>query len=165
MLVSILTRCVSADIFAKTLIHNYSLEARINPLPVPGEDAAAIAARTARAEAYTTAVNQIKTLWKSAYKTAFNRKYDVLQAPRSSISTDAIVGTRQLMLLKHKMDNPPTVGVDVDTIHNRDQAESAKVVLLLSRPKDSRCTFWKAKLDKNVFASFFKDSRDVVDVW
>jgi hypothetical protein len=144
-------------------IRNYTIEAHICTMPVANEDAQARARRLALGAAYTAAVSDIRTLWVQTYTNAFNRELDLL-AKLGSDKPEYALCHRQVALLKNRMENPPTAGINVAMLNNVEQARSALMVPLFSRPADERSVFWKHMFDVDTFASFFKESKSIVDL-
>jgi hypothetical protein len=133
-------------------------------MPVTGEDLAAITARTTLGQAYTQAITDIQNLWVSTYTSAYNKQSDAISHISESATAELAIAQRQLKHLKDNMQKPPSHDLDVTTINNRAQASAAKVLPLFGRSPSERADFWQGLFTADVFASFFKESRGVVDL-
>jgi hypothetical protein len=66
--------------------------------------------------------------------------------------------------LQTNLDNPPTCDVDLNTINTPAQARAARTIPLACRTHGARGWFWQYLFNNDVYASFFKDACDIVDL-
>jgi hypothetical protein len=105
------------DTLVQVMICNYTIEAHICTMPVVNEDAQARARRLTLGAAYSAAASDIYIIWVQTYTDAFNREVELL-AQLGDKPTEYAVCQRQLALVKNRMENPPTAGINVSTMNN-----------------------------------------------
>jgi hypothetical protein len=144
----------------QTLITNWSLDARIAEIAVPGETPAAAATRNANRAAYLPALAQIQELWHDTYE----------QALYSASARVGITGglkkkryERARDLYRVMKDHPPAPPQGVDRLNARG-CEQAKEVPFAFRAKQDRLAAFRGYMKKDVVASHFSTLMNVVDV-
>jgi hypothetical protein len=128
---------------------------------VPRETADARNARLAKAQAYTQAVEQIKTLWRDSYLSGHNKAVQRMTQTTGLISRD---WQRRSALWKELAQNPPKATCDVNTLQTREQCNAAMTLYLYDLGKDARLDVWTSMFTADIFATFFFQSRHVVDL-
>jgi hypothetical protein len=133
-------------------------------MAVPGETAQALTDRLALGVGYTKATSDAIDLWTCKYRNAYNEKKDQLEKLGRNKHFEYALCQRQIKLYKERMEHPPSVGVNIATLNNPAAARAALRVPLFNRSTNDRSAFWQVRFDADVFASFMKGSKAIVDL-
>ncbi|KAH7068810.1 hypothetical protein BKA63DRAFT_569682 [Paraphoma chrysanthemicola] len=146
----------------RLLVTNYTLEAHALSPAVQGEAEADGNIRMARVTACTNAITAVQDLWRGRYEEAF-RVAKIATEELSISAAQRRLLNREMALYRNLSQNPPQPQVSTQNLNSAAQARAAKHVTLNNLPHQQRTAHWVALLDKDVLASFFGHSREVVD--
>jgi hypothetical protein len=113
---------------------------------------------------YTKASSDAIDLWTRKYRNAYNEKKDQLEKLGRNKNFEYALCQCQIKLYKERMEHPLSVGVNIATFNNPAAAIAALQVPLFSRSTNDRFAFWQVRFDADVFASFMKGSKAIVDL-
>ncbi|KAH4807211.1 hypothetical protein HBI88_100790 [Parastagonospora nodorum] len=149
---------------SKTLVTNWTLEARKYQIPADGETAEETGIRLAKSEAYTHAVNVLQTRWRETYSDAYLQAMKEEDSAKGQDKMKWQCRRRFYYSMKDSIPQPEISAMDAQQLITRDQVTAAMQTPLFFLPKAQRICIWAREFTADVFARFFVMSREIVDV-